>query len=193
LIAICAALAGCASGGGRESGAMGSSASAGSTGSATDLAAMLSGRFQAEGQGNDATLDIGSTGGLSGRVFNLFASTRGQIDGRAVSEQGVIHLEYEGRDVAVSYIPHFDPTKSELSQDAASFSASELRSACTFYLVPWESGWAGQTSGSATCVRALGGGAGTWRFEVQPDTIRVIRPGPRGSQGESTVFRRVTG
>jgi hypothetical protein len=192
IAAVMAGWSGCASGGGGRSDRSDRSDRSEGTGAgaAWNLATLLSGRFQAEGPGNDATLSIGAGGTLSGQRFDLIASTRGRLGDRTVTHQGVIHLESQGGGALVSYIPRFDPTLSEISPDAGRITATELSSACTFSMVPWEQGYAGETVGTTSCVRALGGSPGTWRFEVQPDMIRVTRPGERQGAGEVVVFRR---
>jgi hypothetical protein len=191
VLGIVAALAACASGRGYDSN-RGDGRSGRAVGNAFNLATLLSGRFQAEGPGNDATLAIGATETLTGQTFNLVSSARGRLGDRSISEQGVVHIENQGRGALVSYIPRFDATGSELSPDATRVTETELRSACTFTMVPWQDGYAGETSGTSTCVRALGGAPGTWRFEVQPGLIRVTRPGPQKGTSDVVVFRRTS-
>lgn len=175
---------GCASG--NRTGANAGGGRTGAT-SAWSVASMLSGTYQAEG--SDLRLDIsGADTPVGSEGVNLFATASGQYGERNVREQGVLHIENQAGDVFVAYIPRFDPTTTALSPGATNVSASEVSSACSFYLAPAAQGYAGQTRGATTCARAIGGAVGEWGVEIQPGMIRLT------SQGQPPiVFRKTTG
>jgi hypothetical protein len=188
LAAALFALIGCASG---DRAGTGSNANAGGgrTGatSAWSIASMLSGSYQAEG--NELRLDISGTDtAIGSEGVNLFATASGRYGERNVREQGVLHIENQAGDVMLAYIPRFDSTITALSPGATQVSASEISSACTVYLGPSGQGYAGRTSGTTSCARAIGGAVGEWGVEVQPGMIRFTS---RGQQ--PIVFRKTTG
>lgn len=155
--------------------------------SAWSVASMISGTYQAEG--SDLRLDIsGADTAVGSEGINLFARASGRYGERTVSEQGVLHIENQAGDVMLAYIPRFNPTITSLSPGATDVSAAEVNSACTVYLGPSGQGYAGRTSGTTSCARAIGGAVGEWGVEVQPGLIRFTSRGQ-----EPIVFRKTTG
>lgn len=162
-IALLIALTACASGAGSNRRV---------TGSTTELASMLTGRYQAEGTG--LRLDIGSTGSTAlGEGLNLFATLTGELDGQNVREAAILHLENAAGDIQMTVVPEFDPTASPLAPGGIDTSQLELNSACTVFLQPVRQGYEGTTRGTGTCVRAVQGAVGEWRIQVQQDSIRL--------------------
>jgi hypothetical protein len=152
-----------------------------------DMASMLTGTWEGSTPGNSLNLVITGTAGLSpGTVFNLPIQVIGKYRDRNVREQGVIHLENQGRSVYFSYIPHFDPAAGTLPPQALRFTPQELESACNFDVTPRGDGFAGETLGSVTCARAIHGAVGKWTLEIEPGSIRI-----RNSEtGETLRFRK---
>ena len=100
----------------------------------------------------------------------------------------MIRLEQQGQDVYFTYIPHFNPAVSALSNDAGRFSERELNSACSFVVKPRGDGFFGDTLGSTTCAMALRGAVGKWTVEIEPGNLRL-----RNSEsGETLRFRQVS-
>lgn len=158
------------------------------TGSTTDLASMLTGRYQAEGTG--LRLDIGSTGSTALREgLSLFATITGTLDGQNVREQAILHLENAAGDIQMTVVPEFDPTASPLAPGGIETSQLELNSACTVFMQPVRQGYEGTTRGTGTCVRAVQGAVGDWAIQVQPDSIRLTNLRNR----EQTLVFRETG
>jgi hypothetical protein len=155
---------------------------------AADLAAMLSGRFEGASPGNKLTLNIQSVGIRSlEHPYDLFLEVRGKYQDDNVHQEGYLHLHNQGRDVAVGYIPHFDPTVSALSPGAARFTSSEINAACSVYFKPVGDGFVADTAGSTTCAFALRGAVGKWEIRAEPGTI-VVR---NVESGETLRFKRV--
>lgn len=167
----------------------GAGAGGGRTGatSAWSVASLISGTYRAEG--SDLRLDIsGADTAVGSEGINLFARASGRYGERTVSEQGVLRVENQAGDVMLAYIPRFNPTVTALSPGATDVSAAEINSACTVYLGPSGQGYAGTTSGTTSCARAIGGAVGEWGVEVQPGVIRFTSRGQ-----EPIVFRKTSG
>jgi hypothetical protein len=176
-------LLGCASSGGDRA-SSGSSGKSRGSGPASHVASMISGTYRLQEPDSDLRLTISSTGG-TGQMLDLFASARGSVGGRNVSEQGVLHLESEGPDARVIYTPHFDPTITLVSPTLNEFSPAETAAACSLVLRPDAGGWEGDTEERGTCVRAIGGAVGRWRMEIREGEIRL-----HDREGQPLVFRR---
>jgi hypothetical protein len=93
-----------------------------------------------------------------------------------IRQQGMIRLEQQGDDVYFTYIPHFSPQVTALSNEAGHFTERELSSACSFVMNPKGDGFAGNTLGSATCALAMRGAVGKWSLEVEPGMVVYIEP-----------------
>ena len=52
----------------------------------------------------------------SGHPFDLFLQVSGQFEKDNVRQQGVIRLEAQGQDIYFTYIPHFNPAVTALSE-----------------------------------------------------------------------------
>ncbi len=154
-----------------------------------NFASMVSGVFRGSTPGNGLTLDIKSTGTFASTdVFNLFLTASGQYQGTNIREEGVLHVENQGQNVSLTYVPHFDPTVGSLSREATRFTPEELRSACSMVLSPRGDGYVGETLGSTACAQALHGARGKWTVEVEPGAIRL-----RNAQsGETLRFQRAS-
>ncbi len=155
----------------------------------TNFASMLSGTFHGSTPGNDLNLDIQSTAVLaSTQVFNLFVTTSGRYQGTNVRDEGVLRIENQGRNVSATYIPHFDSTVGSIGRQATRFTGSELESACNFVLSPRGDGYAGETTGTISCARAIPGAIGKWSVEVEPGSIRLRNV----QSGETLRFQRAS-
>jgi hypothetical protein len=148
---------------------------------------MLSGTFQGSTPGNDLHLQIRSVTTDPSHLYDLYVEVSGKYQGRNVRQQGLIRLESQGKGVYFGYIPHFDPTISGLSPDAARFSEDEANAACGFVMQPKGDGFIGETVGS-TCARALRGAVGKWTIEVEPGSMRIRNV----KSGETLRFKRVS-
>jgi hypothetical protein len=113
-------------------------------------------------------------------------SASGKYQGSNVHDEGVLRLENQGRSVSATYIPHFDPTITSLSPQATRFTAEELEAACYFVFSPRGDGYAGETTGTFSCARAIPGAVGKWSVEVEPGSIRLRNV----QSGETLRFRR---
>jgi hypothetical protein len=154
-----------------------------------DIGPMLTGTFQGSTPGNNLTaITTGTLSPTNGSIFNLTMRVTGTYMDSGVREQGVIHLENQGRTVSLQYIPHFDPAVGMITSDALQFTPRELESACNFDVKPRGDGYVGETVGTTTCARAIRGAVGKWSFEVEPGSIRI-----RSSDtGETLRFKRVS-
>ena len=103
------------------------------------IASMLSGTFEGSTPGNHLRLNISNLAIDPQHPFDLFLAVSGQFEKDNVRQQGVIRLERQGTDVYFTYIPHFDPAITALSQDAGRFTERELTSAIADAL---KGGWA---------------------------------------------------
>jgi hypothetical protein len=154
-----------------------------------NFSSMVSGIFRGSTPGNALTLDIQNTGFVAAtNSFNLFMTASGRYQGTNVRDVGVLHVENKGQNVDITYIPHFDPTVSGLSPEATRFTPEELNSACNFVLAPRGDGYAGETVGSTSCVRAIHGVTGKWTIEVEPGAIRLRNV----DSGETLRFQRAS-
>lgn len=151
-----------------------------------DLSSMLSGSFQGSTPGNDLKLTIRSVTTDPSHLYDLYLQASGKYQGTNVRQQGLIRLESQGKSVYFGYIPHFDPTVSSMSANAARFSEEEANAACGLVMEPKGDGFVGETLGS-TCVRAIRGAFGKWTIEVEPGSIRIRNV----KSGETLRFKRV--
>ena len=149
------------------------------------IANILSGTFKGTTPGNELRLDFRPVATDSQHPFDLFVEVSGKYLGENIRRQGLLRLEAQGRGVYVGYLPHFDPTVTALSPDAARFSQSEANAACGLTLAVAGDGFAGETTGS-TCAFALRGASGKWSIELEPGTIRLRNL----ASGETLRFRR---
>ena len=138
-----------------------------------EISAMLSGTFEGATPGNHLRLNLSSVTLEPGHPYDLFLSVTGTFEKNNINQRGVIRLETQGRDIYFTYIPHFNPTVTALSQDAGRFTERELSSACSFVMNPKGDGFAGNTLGSATCALAMQGAVGKWSLETEPGMVRV--------------------
>jgi hypothetical protein len=162
---------------------------ASSTVSAADpayqIANLLSGTFKGTTPGNELRLDFRPVPTDPQHPFDLFLEVSGKYLGTPVKRQGLLRIEIQGRGVYIGYVPHFDPTVTALSPDAARFSENEASAACGLSLAAAGDGFAGETTGS-TCAFALRGATGKWSVELEPGTIRLRNV----ATGETLRLRR---
>ncbi|HEY3203195.1 MAG TPA: hypothetical protein VGL03_05995 [Thermoanaerobaculia bacterium] len=152
-----------------------------------DIAAVLSGTFEGSTPGNHLTLDLRPVSIDPAHPHDLFLQVTGKFENDNIRQQGVVRLEQQGQDIYFTYIPHFNPAVTALSNDAGRFTESELSSACSFVLKPRGDGFFGDTLGSATCARAMRGAIGKWTVELEPGNLRVRNT----DSGETLRFRQV--
>ncbi len=138
-----------------------------------EISSMLSGTFEGSTPGNHLRLNLSPVTLEPARPYDLFLSVVGTFEKDNINQRGVIRLESQGQDIYFTYIPHFNPIVTALSQDAGRFTERELSSACSFVVKPRGDGFAGDTLGSATCALAMRGAVGKWSLELEPGTIRV--------------------
>src|SRR5262245_53921519 len=153
-----------------------------------EMASMLSGTFEGSTPGNQVTVDISSVVVDPQHPFDLFARITGRYQNTNVFQQGLIRLEAQGADVYFTYIPHFNPAVTALSQDAGRFTERELTSACSFVLNPKGDGFIGDTLGNTSCSLAIRGAIGKWSLEFEPGTLKVQQV----DTGETLRFRLIT-
>jgi hypothetical protein len=146
---------------------------AASTDQLFDIASLLSGTFEGSTPGNHLTLNLQTLANDPQHPFDLFLQVTGRFENDNVRQQGVIRLERQGMDVYFTYIPHFSPLVSSLSNDAGRFTEQELTSACSFVMKPKGDGVIGETLGTTTCALAIRGAAGKWSVEIEPGNLRV--------------------
>jgi hypothetical protein len=151
-----------------------------------DLSRMLSGIFKGSTPGNDLNLTIRSVTTDPSHLYDLYLQVSGKYQGENIRQQGLIRLEPQGKSVYFGYIPHFDPTVSSMSANAARFSDEEANAACGVVMDPKGDGFSAETVGS-TCARAIRGALGKWTFEVEPGSIRLRDT----KTGETLRFKRV--
>jgi hypothetical protein len=152
-----------------------------------NFSSMITGTFRGSTPGNELTLDIRIVGvPTSTNAFDLFVTASGSYQGRNVRETGLLRAENQGRHVGLTYIPHFDPTVSGMSNEATRFTPEEIRSACGFYLDPRGDGYGGETQGSTSCAMAIHGATGKWTLEVEPGMLRLRNV----ESGETLRFQR---
>jgi len=138
-----------------------------------DIASMLSGTFEGSTPGNHLRLDLKSLTIDPGHPYDLFLSVNGQFEKNNIQQQGVMRLEQQGRDITLTYIPHFNPATTALAAGAGKFTEHELSSACSFTLKPKGDGFIGDTLGSTSCAFAMRGAVGKWAVEIEPGNLRV--------------------
>ena len=151
-----------------------------------EVSSMLSGTFEGATPGNHLRLNLSSVTLEPARPYDLFLSVSGTFEKDNIKQQGVIRLETQGADIYFTYIPHFNPLVSALSNDAGRFTERELSSACSFVLKPRGDGFAGDTLGSTTCALAMRGAIGKWSLEIEPGTLRVRNV----DSGETLRFKK---
>ncbi len=151
-----------------------------------EISSMLSGTFEGSTPGNHLRLNLSPVTLEPARPYDLFLSVTGTFEKDNINQRGVIRLETQGRDIYFTYIPHFNPTVTALSQDAGRFTERELSSACSFVVKPRGDGFAGDTLGSATCATAMRGAVGKWSVEFEPGAIRVHNV----DSGETLRFKK---
>ena len=105
--------------------------------------------------------------------WDVFVQVTGRFEKDNVRQQGVIRLESQGEDIYFTYIPHFNPAVTVLSNDVGSFTERELTSACSFTMKPAGDGFAGETLGITACALAMRGAIGKWSVELEPGGIRL--------------------
>lgn len=152
-----------------------------------DLTTMLAGTWEGTTPGNSLRLNIRSVTTDPSHPYDLFLTVSGSFQETNVRQQGLIRLESQGRSVYFGYIPHFDPTVSALSPNAARFSSEEANAACGLHLKPKGDGFVGETTGSS-CARAMRGAYSKWIIEVEPGSIRL----QDSKSGETLRFKRVS-
>jgi len=156
---------------------------------AASLASIFGGRWQGATPGNQLNLNVLGVAIRSlSHPYDLFLEVTGKYQDDNVHEEGYLHLANQGKDVAVGYIPHFDPAVGALSPRAAHFTASEVNAACALFFHPEGDGFVGDTQGSTTCAFAIRGAIGKWTIRIEPGTITVQSQG----SGETLKFRRTS-
>ena len=151
-----------------------------------ELSQTLSGIFKGSTPGNELSLTIRSVTTDPSHLYDLYLQVSGRYQGTNVRQQGLIRLESQGKSVYFGYIPHFDPTVSSMSANAARFSDEEANAACGLVMEPKGDGFVGETVGS-TCARAIRGALGKWTIEVEPGSFRIRNV----KTGETLRFKRV--
>ena len=151
-----------------------------------ELSQMLSGIFKGSTPGNELSLTIRSVTTDPQHLYDLYVQVSGKYQGTNVRQQGLIRLESQGKSAYLGYIPHFDPTVSSMSANAARFSEEEANAACGLVMEPKGDGFVGETVGS-TCARAIRGALGKWTIEAEPGSMRIRNT----KTGETLRFRRV--
>jgi len=152
-----------------------------------DIAAILSNTFEGSTPGNHLTLDLRPIVVDPNHPHDLFLVVSGQFENDNIRQQGMIRLEQQGDDVYFTYIPHFSPQVTALSNEAGHFTERELSSACSFTVAPRGDGFVGNTLGSTTCALAIRGAVGKWSLELEPGNLRIRNV----DSGETLRFQRV--
>ena len=153
---------------------------------ASDLANMLSGTFVGSTPNNNLKLDIQTMTSDSLNEFDLFLSVSGAFETTTVRQQGVIHLQPQGRGVYFGYVPHFDPTVTAISSSADRFTNREASAACGFMMNEKGDGFSGETLGSS-CALAMRGAIQKWTIEIEAGSIRIQDP----KTGETLRFTKL--
>jgi hypothetical protein len=138
-----------------------------------EIANMLQGRFEGVTPGNKLQIDMGTITLDPAHPYDIFVQVTGRFENDIVRQQGVIRLESQGGDIYFTYIPHFDPAVTILSNDVGSFTERELTSACSFVMKPAGDGFGGETLGITACALAMRGAVGKWSVELEPGSLRV--------------------
>jgi hypothetical protein len=149
------------------------------------LAAILSGNFKGSTPGNDLLITTQSFTADPGHPYDLFVSIAGKYQNDNVRLQGVMRFDIEGRDVLVTYVPHFDPTITALSPNAAQFTDREATAACGVNMKQRGDGFIAETLGSS-CALAIRGANSKWTIEVEPGSIRLRD----AKSGETLRFKK---
>lgn len=137
-----------------------------------EIASILQGRFEGSTPGNELRLQMSTVTIDPSHPFDVFVQVTGRYQGDSVRQQGVIRLESQGQDIYFTYIPHFDPSITVLSNDVGRFTERELTSACSFTVTPRGDGFAGDTLGITACALAMRGAIGKWSVELEPGNLR---------------------
>ncbi len=151
-----------------------------------ELSKQLSGIFRGSTPGNDLSLTIRSVTTDPSHLYDLYLQVSGKYQGTNIRQQGLIRIESQGKSAYVGYIPHFDPTVSSMSANAARFSDEEANAACGVVMDPKGDGFEAETVGS-TCARAIRGALGKWTIQVEPGSLRIRDT----KTGETLRFKRV--
>lgn len=138
-----------------------------------EIANLLQGRFEGATPGNKLQLDMSTITLDPQHPWDVFVQVTGRFENDTVRQQGVIRLEAQGEDIYFTYIPHFDPAVTVLSNDVGRFTERELTSACSFTMKPAGDGFGGETLGITACALAMRGAVGKWAVELEPGSIRV--------------------
>jgi hypothetical protein len=138
-----------------------------------EIANILQGRFEGSTPGNKLQLDMSRITIDPSYPFDVFVQVTGRFENTNVRQQGVIRLESQGEDIYFTYIPHFDPAVTVLSNDVGSFTERELTSACSFTMKPAGDGFSGETLGITACALAMRGAVGKWSVELEPGSVRL--------------------
>jgi hypothetical protein len=152
------------------------------------FSSMLTGTWQGVTPGNELRIDIDNVLLRSlQHSHDLFIRVAGRYERTNVNQSGYMHVQNQGNDVFVGFIPHFDPTVTSLSPRAGRFTASEANAACSFYVAPRGDGFHGETRGGS-CALAMRGAVGKWEIELEPGTLAVRHV----ESGETLRFRKVS-
>jgi len=150
------------------------------------LTAILTGTFQGTTPGNNLLLSTQPFTADPDHPYDLFLTISGKYQEDQVRYQGVLRLDHEGRDVLLTYVPHFDLTVTAFSSNAANFTDREANSACTLNMRARGDGFAGETLGSS-CALAIRGATTKWTIEAEPGSIRLRD----AKTGETLRFKRI--
>jgi hypothetical protein len=150
------------------------------------LAAILSGNWQGSTPGNNLQLRATSLTTDPSHPYDLFIEVAGKYQEDNIRLQGVMRFDIEGRDVLVTYVPHFDPSVTALSQNATVFTDREATAACGCNFKQRGDGFIGETLGSS-CAVAIRGANSKWTVEAEPGSLRLRE----STTGETLRFKRV--
>jgi hypothetical protein len=137
------------------------------------IASMLQGRFEGSTPNNHLTLNMSTVTIDPSHPFDIFVQVSGKFENDNVQQQGLIRLESQGEDIYFTYIPHFNPAVTVLSNDVGQFTERELTSACSFVMKPEGDGFGGETLGITACALAMRGATGKWSVQLEPGSIKV--------------------
>ena len=138
-----------------------------------EISNILQGRFEGATPGNNLQINMSTITLDPAHPYDIFVQVTGRFEKDVVRQQGVIRLESQGTDIYFTYIPHFDPAVTVLSNDVGTFTERELTSACSFVMKPAGDGFEGQTLGITACALAMRGATGKWSVELEPGSLRV--------------------
>lgn len=151
------------------------------------LAAILSGTFQGSTPGNNLIVTTQSFTTDPTHPYDLFVQISGKYQDDNIRLQGVMRFDIEGRDVLVTYVPHFDPAVSSSSPDADRFTDREATAACGVNMKQRGDGFIGETLGSS-CALAIRGANSKWTVEIEPGTLRLRD----AASGETLRFKKTS-